>query len=899
MLEVTSDAAGNAGLQVKNTSGITTSLINSSGNSYFNGGNVGIGTTSPISKLQVGDNTFTGANGMFTNARVGISNHGSLTGMMLASTYNDATHPEYGLVFVQGPSTSSYNVWSISPDGPLKGDSLSFIYQLQGTNIHSTIPKVVFDGNGNVGIGPTSRTWVPETKLHIAGTTDANIIRIENTATALSAGDTIGAIQFFNNDTTDDSPNVAASIYATAGASGGSGSLRFKTIEPGVEGDPATEAMIITNGGNVGIGTTNPLDPLNVQSTGASDYAFRIFRSTSTTQGLAGFYEGSANQGQLYLLKGDNTAGIFLNSNGDSYLNGGDVGIGTTSPGALLHLVGTTPELRIATAVDGDTARLGLYEDAAGTHHGGYIQYVGSGDTLRLGIVNSTVNTDVITIKDNFNVGIGTTSPTTKLNVSGDIAVSSGSYLSFIDSNISYNKIGRNTSVGGIQITTGASATMNLLDNGNVGIGTTSPGAKLDVAGTVKYNTQLSTNLLMGQKAFIGISSGGGAQKFKIYKNTNTTDGYARFKVDRAFDYGDSNQMVQEAIFQRRNTNKNFVFRYDGDITTGDDIYLEVYELSNGQVEIWLCVDDYAQPVVEVISNPSTSEIFTSTSAGTPTGTLIHSSNPDTETPNWNSHQGAATFSGNVGIGTTSPGAKLQVDGGIRVADGTKAAPSYSFTSDTNTGMYSDAADAIKFTVGGTDTLAMNSSNNVGIGTSAPDVKFHVTTSEDGSGIDKGTAKFINTNTGQGATTMHVVQTSSSAYANAVKFWQGSTPTAVGFIRLTTSATQFITSASDLNLKKNITIWSDDTLSKFKSLEPKKFRFKTQDTSEDKTLGFIAQNEVDNFPEAYPQFLGEDEKPYYGFNPTGMVPHLMKAIKDLVEKVETLENKITQLENNN
>jgi hypothetical protein len=186
---------------------------------------------------------------------------------------------------------------------------------------------------------------------------------------------------------------------------------------------------------------------------------------------------------------------------------------------------------------------------------------------------------------------------------------------------------------------------------------------------------------------------------------------------------------------------------------------------------------------------------------------------------------------------------------------------------------------------------------NVGIGVTNPDVPLSVSINEDGSGIGKGAAKFINTNTGQGATTMHMVQTSSGSFANAVKFWQGGTPTAVGFIRLTTSATQFITSASDLNLKKNITNWSDNTLSKFKALEPKKFRFKTQDASEDKTLGFIAQNEVDNFPEAYPQFLGEDEKPYYGFNPSGMVPHLMKAIKDLVEKVEILENKITQLEN--
>ena len=116
-------------------------------------GKVGIGTLSPFSKLQAGGHTFSGGNGMYTDGRVGISNHGNLTGMMLASTYNDSAHPEYGLVFVQGPSTSSYNVWSISPDGPAKGDSLSFHYQSGSTNIHSPgNAKVVFDGNGNVEI---------------------------------------------------------------------------------------------------------------------------------------------------------------------------------------------------------------------------------------------------------------------------------------------------------------------------------------------------------------------------------------------------------------------------------------------------------------------------------------------------------------------------------------------------------------------------------------------------------------------------------------------------------------------------------------------------------------------------------------------------------------------------
>ncbi len=112
-------------------------------------GNLGIGDQSPFSKLQVGSNTFSGSNGMYADSRVGISNHGSLTGLMLASTYNDANYPEYGLVFIQGPSTSSYNTWSISPDGPAKGNRLNFHYQAQSSNIHTAPRMASLDGSGN------------------------------------------------------------------------------------------------------------------------------------------------------------------------------------------------------------------------------------------------------------------------------------------------------------------------------------------------------------------------------------------------------------------------------------------------------------------------------------------------------------------------------------------------------------------------------------------------------------------------------------------------------------------------------------------------------------------------------------------------------------------------------
>ena len=100
--------------------------------------------------LQVGNHTFTGANGVYQSSRLGVMLNGALKSYVYASTYNDSNYPDYGFVFIHGPSTSSYNVWSISPDGPAKGDSLNFIYGSNATNIHTTTPKVVFDGNGDV-----------------------------------------------------------------------------------------------------------------------------------------------------------------------------------------------------------------------------------------------------------------------------------------------------------------------------------------------------------------------------------------------------------------------------------------------------------------------------------------------------------------------------------------------------------------------------------------------------------------------------------------------------------------------------------------------------------------------------------------------------------------------------
>ena len=71
------------------------------------------------------------------------------------------------------------------------------------------------------------------------------------------------------------------------------------------------------------------------------------------------------------------------------------------------------------------------------------------------------------------------------------------------------------------------------------------------------------------------------------------------------------------------------------------------------------------------------------------------------------------TATGRVGIGASSPASTLHVAGATAATGTTAGAPAFTFVGDTDTGMYSGGANAIKFSAGGSLAATIDSSRNV------------------------------------------------------------------------------------------------------------------------------------------------------------------------------------------
>jgi hypothetical protein len=175
---------------------------------------------------------------------------------------------------------------------------------------------------------------------------------------------------------------------------------------------------------------------------------------------------------------------------------------------------------------------------------------------------------------------------------------------------------------------------------------------------------------------------------------------------------------------------------------------------------------------------------------------------------------------------------------------------------------------------------------------------------ESGGGAISGRSRFLGHGQGSGANSTEVHFNSDNSHIGihfsghgntgntytAARMVINGTGGTYGTITYSTGGTGYNSQSSDSRSKKNIVEWTESELDNFKNLQPKLFHFDHNEDSDPKYKGYIAQDNIAAFPEAYP--LVDDR---YMFNPSGMVHYLMKAMQELVSKVEVLETEVAAL----
>jgi hypothetical protein len=109
------------------------------------------------------------------------------------------------------------------------------------------------------------------------------------------------------------------------------------------------ESMRITSTGNVGIGLTAPSRRLSVQNSGVNTEGIALYRNTGDGTLMVGLAQDADGHGELLINNTSGVRNVQLRSNGNSYINAGNVGIGTSAPNAsaILDVQSTTKGVRM------------------------------------------------------------------------------------------------------------------------------------------------------------------------------------------------------------------------------------------------------------------------------------------------------------------------------------------------------------------------------------------------------------------------------------------------------------------------------------------------------------------------------------------------------------------------
>jgi hypothetical protein len=782
-----------------NTSGGTTGLV------VNNSGNVGIGTTSPSHLLDVHGNARVMGNGLNTYFRI----------------QSDASNRESRILFINHAQRFNVGI-------PANTNNFS----IQSSNGGTPTSIGVDFNTGNVGVGISD----PSAQLHISGLSSSSLLQVGSPSNSnllvISGSNNIGIAMPPSNIST-------LSIRALSSA-GGNFSQRW--FEP----DGVTEVARVRNSSSVG---------------------FEVSRL--------------GNIGTSNLLLVGNPGIIINHGNG----NNGSITLGDTTSTDFTVPLGSGNITNVAISRPFNLISGSSNNNLTGLLINNIVNSTGSTNTTykalhirptvhpSVSLYNSIETESGNVIFNGGNVGLGVTTPLAELHISGTSA---------------FNPLLINTSGG----TTG----LVVNNTGNVGVGTNTPVQNLEVIGTSYFSGRMG----------IGAS-------------------YPSNSVGLAVTSQITGSVIAYGIAQRGYV-QNDVTLYAGGIQsqlnkTGAGTLPAYYNfLVNGGGSIAGSVT--SQMGYTVLSN------FTEA-----TNNYGFYGDLASATGVWNLYMNGTAdnyLAGRLGIGTTSPTARLQVKGagatssttGLRVEDSNGISslvirddrtigvgidnPSAQFHISGNT---SSSNPLLVNTSGGTVALSVNNLGNVGIGTSTPSARFQVRglgdssiwiTSEDfNAGTNTGTVVRLGTtnSTGNSAGTIDVLNSGISGLSGNLTLARfggnvgigTSTPAFTLDVNGTARATTLLETSSERYKINIIPLPSQlDTINK---LNPVTFNWKDETKGNGIQYGLIAEEVLNIIPDAVET---NDDGTAEAISYTKLVPILIKAVQELQMEVNELKEKLNK-----
>jgi hypothetical protein len=558
---------------------------------------------------------------------------------------------------------------------------------------------------GNVGIGTTS----PTAELHVSGSNTDSLLLIASPGAASALF--VSGSGFVGIGTT--TPTYPLTIGGTNPAmllstSTGQSTLYFTNTSNAIYNLSSDNGLVfyvnssnqgkITTNGNWGIGTTSPTEKLHVSGGNVLIVNSAAANDANTT--VLRLQAGSdATLGALYLqteLRPSATGGnrrveIYAGDN-SAYRNitfpYASVGIGTTSPSYKLHVVGSNNTTPFGISVGSNAHYVFTGNSTSGytttfniNDTGLYIGHNSSARSLSL----QTNSTDRLTILGGGNVGIGTTAPDSNLQV-GSVSTAGNRTIRITDSGYGLLLSGGGGSTSNYIQSLGTTIPLYFLagnnndanyifsSTGNVGIGTTTPARKLDVVGLAQFSGQVNFNATGAQ---IQLGGQGTGTQTGIYQGTNSDilyiGNWANSTNTVAINASSGNVGIGTASPAYKLDVNGTIRSYNN--TNGDQLIISSNTDSGASAQAIFRADNgtyLAQFGVRGTSAATFGALLSSEAylyssvnaansgivlmANAANGVIKFATGGTTETVR-------ISATGNVGIGTTSPNARLDVSG--------------------------------------------------------------------------------------------------------------------------------------------------------------------------------------------------------------------------------------------